>query len=133
MEITGRITADALVYDVKGGKSVVDFSIAISDSYRSRGESKRVVTYVRCAWWRNKGIAPFLRKGLLVGLYGRMSPHAYINREGEAVGALRFTAADIKFLGGNTGREAVKTAGQGKQPSGVVKAAGDTQGDDLPF
>lgn len=62
---------------------MVNFDVAINDSYRSGGERKRVVSFVRCAWWLGAGIAAYLKKGLLVGLYGRMSPHAYINRAGQ--------------------------------------------------
>jgi single-strand DNA-binding protein len=36
MELTGRLTADAQVSEVKGGKKVVNFSIAINDSYKQR-------------------------------------------------------------------------------------------------
>jgi len=49
-QLTGRLTADAKVSTVKGDKKVVNFNIAINDSYRSNGETVRVTTYVDCAY-----------------------------------------------------------------------------------
>lgn len=68
MEIIGRITADAAVNETKAGKKVVNFSIAINDTYKSKGstEVQKIVTYVNCAYWINPGVAPYLTKGTLV-------------------------------------------------------------------
>ena len=37
MEITGRLTADAVVQKVNSEKQVVNFSIAINDNYKPNG------------------------------------------------------------------------------------------------
>ncbi|MFC3362037.1 single-stranded DNA-binding protein [Pedobacter fastidiosus] len=63
MEITGRLTADAVVRTVKGDKKVVGFTIALNDSYRSGDERREVITFIECAYWRNEGIAEYLKKG----------------------------------------------------------------------
>jgi single-stranded DNA-binding protein len=50
MELTGRLTADAQVSEVKGGKKVVNFSIAIDDSYKPKdGGRVELTTYIECA------------------------------------------------------------------------------------
>ena len=76
MEFTGRITADAKTNVVKGGKEVVQFSLAINDRYRSKGstEVKEFTTYIEVAWWMNTGIAKILRKGAIVSVSGRIYP-----------------------------------------------------------
>lgn len=68
MQIIGRVTADATVSETKAGKKVVNFSIAINDTYKAKGstEVQKIVTYVNCAYWINPGIAPYLTKGSLV-------------------------------------------------------------------
>ena len=55
MEITGRLTADATLHQVGENKEVVNFSIAINDSYKPKGSSevKEVVTYINCSYWLN--------------------------------------------------------------------------------
>lgn len=52
MEIIGRITADATVSETKAGKKVVNFSIAINDTYKPKGstEAQKITTYVNCSY-----------------------------------------------------------------------------------
>lgn len=64
MEINGRITKDALLSKVGKDKQVINFSIAINDSYKPKGasEMKDVVTYVNCDYWLGAGVLPYLKK-----------------------------------------------------------------------
>ncbi|WP_412467465.1 single-stranded DNA-binding protein [Pedobacter sp. KLB.chiD] len=103
MEITGRLTADARVKTVSGERKVVNFSIAINDSYRSGGEQKKVVTFFDCAYWLNTGIAEYLKKGGWVQLYGRAGANAYIGSNGEAKASLTFHTSEVKLLGSTIG------------------------------
>ena len=61
MEIIGRVTADATVSETKAGKKVVNFSIAINDTYKTKdsNEVQKITTYVNCAYWINVGIAAY--------------------------------------------------------------------------
>jgi single-strand DNA-binding protein len=61
MELIGRVTADAKVNTLKDDRKVVNFSIAINDSYRTKGSEQRtqITTYVQCAYWISESIAPF--------------------------------------------------------------------------
>ena len=100
MEITGRLTADALVQKVNNDKQVVNFSIAINDNYKPKGstEVKEVTTYINCSYWLNTATAQWLKKGTLVQLFGRIGMNVYNNSEGEAVGTLTFHTNNIKIL-----------------------------------
>ena len=100
MELTGRLTADAKVSEVTGGKKVVNFNIAINDSYKPKnGDRVEITTYVECAYWLNAGIADWLKKGLLVEIYGRIGSRAWNDDNGEAHSSITMNAANIKFLG----------------------------------
>lgn len=100
MEITGRLTADAVVQKVNNDKQVVNFSIAINDNYKPKGstEVKEVVTYIDCSYWLNTKTAQWLKKGTLVQLFGRIGMSVYNNSEGVAVGSLTFHTNNIKIL-----------------------------------
>jgi single-strand DNA-binding protein len=52
MEIIGRVTADAKVKSLPDEREVVNFSIAIDDSYKPKGakEVKKVVAFVDCSY-----------------------------------------------------------------------------------
>jgi single-strand DNA-binding protein len=126
MELTGRLTADAKVNEVKGGKKVVNFSIAINDSYKPKdGERVELTTYVECAYWLNAKVGQFLKKGLLVQLNGRMGSRAWVNKDGDAMSSLTANVSYVKFLGGSSNSTEAKPAGN--------KGKGAPDDDDLPF
>lgn len=101
MEIIGRITADATVSETKAGKKVVNFSIAINDTYKTKGstEVQKITTYVNCSYWINPGVSAYLTKGTLVECYGRMGANAWTNKEGEVKASLTFHVNTIKLHG----------------------------------
>ena len=128
MEILiGRVTADAKVSTLKDEKQVVNFSIAINNSYKPKGsmEAKQLTTYANCSYWISTGIASHLKKGVLVELCGRISVSAWNNMKGEAQGSLNFHVSNIKLHG------KAKTAAPDTATPTEPQAA--NAGDDLPF
>lgn len=132
MEIIGRLTADATVNETKAGKKVVNFSIAINDTYKTKGstEVQKVVTYVNCSYWINPGVSPYLTKGILVECSGRVGANAWTNKEGEIKASLTFHVNSIKMHG--------KSNGGGAAPAPVVPittapASLSAVAEDLPF
>ena len=126
MELTGRLTADAKVSEVKSGKKVVNFSIAINDSYKPKdGERVELTTYVECAYWMNPKVGQYLKKGLLVQLGGRMGSRAWLNKDGNAKSSLTCNISGLKFLGGS---------GNNTTTIKPEKSKGNSpDDDDLPF
>jgi single-strand DNA-binding protein len=128
MEITGRIVKDASVFKVKENREVVNFSIAVNDSYKPKGstETKKIVTYIDCSYWMSAGLAQWLKKGTLVQLFGRIGLNVYIGNDAHAHGSLTFHTSDIKILvfaqtDNNTHTPALKQQNASDNP------------DDLPF
>lgn len=130
MEIIGRITADATVSETKAGKKVVNFSIAINDTYKTKGndEVQKVVTYVNCSYWINLGVAAYLTKGTLVECNGRVGANAWTNKEGEVKASLTFHVNSIKLHGGNKSSNQPTTVPVITAPAAMAEAT-----DDLPF
>jgi single-strand DNA-binding protein len=126
MELTGRLTADAKVSEVKGGKKVVNFSIAINDSYKPKdGERVELTTYVECAYWMNAKVGQYLKKGLLIQLNGHMGSRAWVNRDGDAKSYLTCNISHLKFLSGSGNSTTSNQNGN--------KGKSSPQEDDLPF
>ena len=130
MEIIARITADAVVKTLKDERQVVNFSVAINDSYKPKGaaEVTKIVTYLDCSYWTNPGIAQYLTKGTLVELYGRIGVNAYTNLQGEAKANLRFHVNNLKLHGGSK-----NAAKQEEKPVQVIAGQLTEPMDDLPF
>lgn len=59
MEITGRLTRDAVVAKTAKDRQVVNFSIAVNDTYKTKdsNEVKKIVTFIDCSYWLSAGIA----------------------------------------------------------------------------
>ena len=127
MEITGRITADATLHKVNSDKQVVNFSIAINDSYKPKNSSevKEIVTYIDCSYWLNSKSAEWLKKGALVQLFGRIGLSVYSSSDGKALGRLTFHTNNVKILvfakkvQGNNNSSASSNIVQEKEPSDI--------------
>ena len=131
MEILiGRIIADAKINSAKDKKQVVNFTIAINHSFKPKGsgELKTLTTFVSCSYWISTGIAPHLKKGVLVELFGRISVSAWKNMEGEAKANLDLHVSSIKLHG----KPAVATERENKAiPASSASVNKATE--DLPF
>ncbi|EHQ27402.1 single-strand DNA-binding protein [Mucilaginibacter gracilis] len=135
MEITstGVLTGKAEVREVKGGKTVTNFTIAVNRTYKKDGELKRETTFVDCAWWLNAGVAEYLTKGTVVELYGRIGARAWINRDGDAIANLTLTVLNLKLLG-HAGKQGTQRADtEPVQTMTLVVDGKPGEDDDLPF
>ena len=125
MNITGRVTADAQVRNVSNSKTVVNFSVAINDSYKNKaGERIEQTTYFDCAYWLSPKVAQILTKGTVVELTGKVSARAWSGSDGQPHAGLNFNTSQIKLHGGGKKTEA-EQASTGNN--------NDDTKDDLPF
>ena len=129
MEITGRIVKDASVFKLKENREVVNFTIAVNDSYKPKDstELKKITTYINCSYWVSSKLAKWLKKGALVELFGRIGLNVYIGSDSEAHGSLTFHTSHIKILA------FAKDEKQTPQVSKYTKASSEKEPDDLPF
>ncbi|MTH15886.1 single-stranded DNA-binding protein [Flavobacterium sp. LC2016-01] len=129
MEISGRITKDAVTAKISNDREVVNFSIAVNDSYRPKGSSelKKIVTYIDCSYWMGSKMAQWLKKGTMVELFGRIGLSVYTNAEGRALGSLTFHTSNIKIL------VFPKTENTAEAPAFQKKNTAKDEPDDLPF
>jgi single-strand DNA-binding protein len=131
--IVGRLTRDVEVRTLSDNKQVVNFSVAVNDSYKNKeGEKVEQVEYFNCAYWISTGVAKALTKGTLVELTGRVSAKAWTGNDGKAHASLNFLTSNIKLHGGGKRSESATvqaTANAGN--SKTVQAA--SVEDDLPF
>lgn len=96
--ITGRLTADAEVREVSESTKVVGFTIAVNHSYMSGEQRKEIARFFECSYWRNAGIAEFLKKGDVVQVFGHVGCRAYVTRDAEAAAALTFRVSEINLF-----------------------------------
>ncbi|MBB4807162.1 single-strand DNA-binding protein [Chryseobacterium defluvii] len=130
--IVGRNTRNAEINTLKNDRQVVNFSVAINDSYKTKqGERRELTTYYNCSYWINPNVAKILTKGTLVELSGRVSSNAWIGKDGEIHSGLNFHTSSIKLHGGS-GKNSESEPKQNVTQETGNPFAGDTD-DDLPF
>lgn len=131
MEITGRIVKDASVFKLKENREVVNFTIAVNDSYKPKDstELKKIVTYIDCSYWLSSKTAQWLKKGALVELFGRIGLNVYIGNDSEAHGSLTFHTSHIKILAFAKNEQETPQISEGAK----AKANAEKEPDDLPF
>ncbi len=130
MNITGRLTRNAEVRTLSNEKQVVNFSVAVNDSYRNKqGERVEQTTFFDCAYWITPNVARLLTKGTLVELTGRVSTRAWTGKDGEPKAGLNFHTSNIKLHGSSRRAETAQATEQSEHSS----IAEQVTEDDLPF
>lgn len=124
MNIIGRTTKDVVVNTLSDGRKVVNFSIAVNDRFRQRGEVIKTTTYYDCAYWLSERLAEHLKKGTLVEVTCRVHASAYLDKEGQPKASLKCHASSVRIHGWP--KDAPATAA----PVNAGKPVAD---DDLPF
>lgn len=131
MNIIGRITKNAEINTLKNDKQVVNFSVAINDSYKNKqGERVEQTTYYNCSYWISPNVAKILNKGALVELTGRASSSAWIGKDGEIRSGMNFHTSNIKLHGGGKKSEVEDIPFSKSKKTAVTQEETD---DDLPF
>ena len=132
MEFSGRLVSDASIYKLTDGREVPNFTLAMNDRYTTKaGEKKEVKTFIKCAYWVSPKIAEYLKKGIIITVYGRIGLDVYNNTAGEAQGSLTCHVNDIKLITAaakpqTNGTPATTTSTGNTPPAPETK-------DDLPF
>jgi single-strand DNA-binding protein len=130
MEIIDRVTADVTVNETKAGKNIVNFSIAINNTYKTKGsdEVTKVTIYINCAYRMNPGIATYLTKGCLVECAGRIGVNAWTGKDGDTKATRTFHVNSIKLHGKSNGNSATLA-----QVVTMLSSTAELVADDLPF
>ncbi|WP_139423198.1 single-stranded DNA-binding protein [Chryseobacterium mulctrae] len=140
MNIIGRITRNAEINTLANSKQVVNFSVAINDSYKKKtGERVEQTTFFNCSYWVSPNVAKILTKGTLVELIGTASSNAWLGKDGEIKSSMNFHTSKIKVHGGGTtshqteetSKQKAKHNENGDSKSKSNLIADDD--DDLPF
>lgn len=135
MELTGRLTGDAIIKTLPDERQVVNFSIAINDYYRSKGaaEGKEFTLYVSCSYWKSTSVAAKLLKGTIVEVSGRMYIRAYIGTDSEPKASLNLHCNSIK-VHGLTSKKQKGNSEEAKPEAPIESMAAQMEPeDDIPF
>ncbi len=104
----GNLTADAVQRTAQNGTPCATFTVAVN---RRHGDTQETL-FVQCTKAGNtERLFPYLRKGTRIAVTGRVTPRAWIGKDGAPRAGLDLFCLDLELLGGGADR----TAAQGAQ------------------
>lgn len=131
INFTGNLGQDCDQRQLADGTSIVSMSVPCKSGFGD----KAVTTWLRCTMFGKRGesVAPYLKKGALVGISGEFSAREYMDKDGNKRQSLEVRVADLTLLNGRTEQAAQRPA-----PKAVPAASGggfdyDDGGDSIPF
>lgn len=125
-QIIGRLTKDAKVLTGSNNREFIAFTIAENFPYKNKeGKREQQTTFIDCAYGRSIKIAPYLTKGTIVVVNGRLKPHLFTDKEGTQKAGIQMQVNDLTLQGGGAKPQTT--------PAPETAAAATETNDDLPF
>lgn len=125
--LTGRVTKDIELKVTPTGKSVCSFSLAVNRKFVQDGE--RQADFINCQLWGKSAetLEKYGKKGMLIGVEGRLQTRNYINQQGQTVYVTEVVAESFTFL------EKKQSNGQPQFNDFETYGGFEVNDDDLPF
>jgi single-strand DNA-binding protein len=134
---TGNLGKDAETSEI-GSSTLTEFNVAVKSGYGD----KAITTWVRCNFWGDRGeaVAPYLNKGVQVGIVGELTNRPYTTKEGVEKYSLEVRVNDLTLLGKKDSSDSsnvhdTRTANKPEQPAKPSPGGNnfDDFEDDIPF
>jgi len=110
----GHVGADAKLLTTGTDKTFLKFRLAVSDT-SGKDEATLWLTVLVWNGERAEKLAPFVLKGALVLVSGRISLHAYTTHDGQEKTELELAAQDLQFIA--KPKPAAEPAASSEQPT----------------
>ena len=100
VQLIGRLGKDPESKYTPTGKKVAHFSLAVSQRWKTSGETKEYTEWVNIEAWGRLGevCQEYLKKGSLVYLEGRLKTDKYEDKDGENKYYTKVVALTLQFL-----------------------------------
>lgn len=132
LQLIGHLGKDAIKNEV-GGKAVLNFTVAHSESYTDKnGEKQSKTLWVDCAkWGEQTGILPYLTKGSQIYVEGQPEVRTW-EKDGKSGASLTLRVSQIQLIGGKSEQQQQPQQRQQQQPA-YMAGSGNTSAMDIPY
>ena len=127
---TGNLGRDAEQRYTQSGDSVVSFSVGVKAGFGD----KATTTWANCSMFGKRGesVAPYLKKGALVGISGELNNREYQDKEGQKRYSLDVRVSDLTLLGGKQSGDSAPSHTQ-RNAQGAPRTSIENMDDEIPF
>lgn len=137
--LVGRMTRDAELRYTPQNQAVATFTLAVNRNFKS-ANGEREADFINCVIWRQQAenLANWAKKGVLIGITGRIQTRSYENQQGQRVYVTEVIADNFQLLESrNQNQDKAQTSSnevpgfsQNNNSNGNLM---DISDDDLPF
>lgn len=112
--LVGRLTKDPDLKYTGNGTAVATFTLAVNRNFTNQS-GEREADFINCVIWRKPAetLANYAKKGVLIGLTGRIQTRSYDNQQGQRVYVTEVIADNFQLLESKKADSSQNTQGSG--------------------
>lgn len=134
--LVGRMTKDADLRYTPSNQAVATFTLAVNRNFKNQN-GEREADFINCVIWRQaaENLANWAKKGVLIGITGRIQTRNYENQQGQRVYVTEVIADSFQLLESRNSQNQQQNApdfSRNDSPFGNSSPM-DISDDDLPF
>lgn len=112
--LVGRLTKDPDLRYTGNGTAVATFTLAVNRNFTNQS-GEREADFINCVIWRKPAetLANYAKKGVLIGVTGRIQTRSYDNQQGQKVYVTEVIADNFQLLESKKADSSQNTQGSG--------------------
>ena len=137
VQLVGRFTRDPEVRYSDGGTTVARFTLAVDRRFRKEGQQE--ADFISCVAFSKTAefIEKHFRKGMRIGLIGRIQTGSYTNQDGQKIYTTDVCTDNVEFVESKGASESSQES-SGPEPGSIVgdgfmKIPDGVEDEGLPF
>lgn len=114
LTLVGRLTKDPDLKYTGSGTAVATFTLAVNRNFTNQS-GEREADFINCVIWRKPAetLVNYAKKGLLIGVTGRIQTRSYDNQQGQRVYVTEVVADNFQLLESKKVDSSQNTQGSG--------------------
>lgn len=114
LTLVGRLTKDPDLKYTGNGTAVAAFTLAVNRNFTNQS-GEREADFINCVIWRKPAetLANYAKKGVLIGVTGRIQTRSYDNQQGQKVYVTEVIADNFQLLESKKADSRQNTQGSG--------------------
>ena len=132
--LIGRLTRDVDLRYTPSNIAVATFNLAVNRNFKNQ-DSEREADFINCVMWQKSAdnLANWTRKGMLIGVTGRIQTRSYENQQGQRVYVTEVVADNFQLLESRNKSANHSSMDEQMPPAFENSQPMDISDDDLPF
>ena len=132
--LIGRLTRDVELRYTPSNVAVATFNLAVNRNFKNQ-DGEREADFINCVMWQksSENLANWTRKGMLIGITGRIQTRSYENQQGQRVYVTEVVADNFQLLESRNKSANHSSMDEQMPPAFENSQPMDISDDDLPF